>query len=145
MSTIGIAGVAAGSIVGGPLIKFGKRRMIIMTNIFVIITSLMSLPKNWPLMIISRFLFSFFAGVHVAMTPKILDETIPDHLMDYGFGASTNVFINVFLMIEMLMGIGYPDDSDDPILKTTSYWRAFFIAPIPIMVIALFLNIFVFK
>ena len=145
ISTIGIGGIAVGSIIGGKLIQFGKRRMIILSNLCVIITSLKSLPKNWPLMVTSRFLFSFFAGIHVSMTPKILDETIPGQLMDYGFAASTNVFINIFLMIELLMGMGYPDDTDSPILRTTNYWQAFFIAPIPVMILALILNIFVFK
>lgn len=125
--------------------QFGKRRMIILFNLILILSSVMSLFVNWPLMLAARALFSFAAGAIVALTPKVLGETVPSELIDYGFGASTNVFINITIMYTMLLGMGYPDPDDKAKMEATTFWRAFYISPIPIMVVALFMNLFVHK
>jgi len=40
----------------------------------------------------------------VVACPKIIEETIPSHLMDYGFGTSTALGINFNTMITLGMG-----------------------------------------
>lgn len=100
--------MALGSLVGGKIILNGKRRVLIVCNIVSIVASLLTLFHNWPLMLVGRAFFGFASGVIVVTAPKYLDETIPSHLMDYGFGASTNTIICLAMMISMLLGIGYP-------------------------------------
>jgi len=129
---------------GGKLIQFGKRRMIIVFNSVIIIASVMSIFKNWELMLVGRGLFSFASGALVTFNPKVLGETIPANIFDYGFGASTNMFINTAIMFTMFLGMGYPSEND-PEIKTTNFWKAFYVSPIPIMVIALLMNFFVHK
>jgi len=148
LSTLAIGGVALGCIVGGKLIQFGKRRVIIVLNFLEILASIMCIFLNWPLMLAGRTLFSIIAGLIVAVTPKILGETIPAHLIDYGFGASTNVMINVAIMSTMLLGMGYPSGDDESVtkeLETTEYWKTFYLSPVPFLTIALLMNLFVHR
>ena len=93
--------------------------MVILFNVLSIITSAASIVKNWPFMLAVRFLYSFCAGAIVSIAPKVVGETVPEHLMDYGFGASTNMIINVSIMYTMLLGMGYPvgDPDKDPAIK----------------------------
>ena len=120
--------------------KYGKRRMILLFNLVIIATSIMSIYKNWTLMVVARGLFSFAAGAIVSFTPKIIAETIPAHLVDKGFGASTNVFINVSIMYIMFLGMGYPPEKSIAI-TTTNFWKVFYLSPIPLAVIAMIMGL----
>ena len=92
---------------------------------------------------VGRFLFGFSSGVFLCATPKVIEETIPTHLQDYGFSTSTNMMINVFIAITMFMGVGMPEENEE--LKTTYYWKFIYLSPIPILVFVLILTFFVFK
>ena len=43
-------------------------------------------------------------------------------------------------MVTMLIGMGYPLNPADSELDTTTWWRAFYIAPIPFLLVALIQN-----
>lgn len=102
--------MAFGALVGGGLIKDGRKRIVVIFNAVGIIGCLISLVLNFPIMCIGRLIFGFASGVLVIATPKILDETIPAHLMDNGYGVSTNLAINSFVLVNLLLGIGMPTD-----------------------------------
>ena len=61
--------------------------------------------------------------------------------MDYGFGASINVVMNLAIMISMLLGIGYPSSHEQ--LSQSSFWRAFYLCPIPFTATALFMMLYI--
>lgn len=67
---------------------------------------------------------------------------MPAHVMDYGFGTSTNMSINVAIMITQLLGHGLPPESD---YSETNYWMVFYGSAIPMFLIALFFNLAEFK
>lgn len=90
-----MAGMALGSLLGGPMLKWGKRPVIIICNIICVITSVTSCYFNFWTMVASRTVFCYFAGVLVLAAPKVIEETVPNHLMDYGFGSSTGAVINL--------------------------------------------------
>ena len=69
-----------------------------------------SVIDNFWIICLGRLLHGFVAGVLCTAAPQMIGETVPAHLMDYGFGVSTNVIIMVGVMICMLLGIGIPDD-----------------------------------
>jgi len=105
-----MGGMALGSLLGGPMLKWGKRPVIILSNIVCLITSGTSCIFNFWAMVASRTIFCYFAGVLVLAAPKVIEETVPNHLIDYGFGSSTGAVINLQVMITMLIGMGYPTD-----------------------------------
>ena len=67
---------------------------------------------------------------------------MPLHLMDYGFGVSTNLIIMFGVMTCMLLGIGLPEKDLWP---ETNYWMAFYLFPVPLFIIATLLVLTVFK
>jgi len=64
-------------------------------------------------MCIGRFLLGTAAGTLLCATPKYLDEVIPPRLIDKGFGTSTNIMINMAVLLVMVLAIGMPDDQKD--------------------------------
>ena len=105
-----MAGIAVGNVIGGKLIQNGKRRVMIICNLFVIIASVMTLFQNWQLMFCGRILMGFASGVTITANQKMLEQTVPQNVIDFGFSASTNTVINFAVMSTMLLGIGYPTD-----------------------------------
>ena len=93
-------------------------------------------------MVASRTVFCFFTGVLVVAAPKIIEETVPSHLIESGFGSSTGAIINFQVMVAEVLGLGYPTNATDAQLEVTTWWRAFYIAPIPFLVIAVIQNLF---
>ena len=133
--------MAVGSIMGGYLIQNGRKRMVILFNIFSIISCILSLIKNTTCICIGRVLFGICSGVFMCATPKILDETIPVHLIEYGYGQSTNICVNVYVMVSLLLSLGMPSEVED--LKTTEFWRVIYGLPILISLVTIALNTWV--
>ena len=103
----------------------GKRRLIIHFNFNALVATLMSLfgTKSFGFLCFFRFCHGYFTGILVNACPKMIEETVPAHAMDYGFGISTNLFINVAVMITLLLGLGLPPEEE---YATTNYWMVFY-------------------
>ena len=142
-SSSSVIGIAIGSIIGGVLVGKGRRINIMIFNIVAILGSAMSTISNFWVLLAGRFIFGFSSGVLLCATPKMIEETIPAHLQDYGFATSTNMIINCSIAVSMIMGIGMPSDEDD--LKTTNYWKIMYLFPVPFCLITLFLSAFIFR
>lgn len=108
-----------------------------------VIGCLMAIIKNIYVLSIGRFLYGYASGVFLAAGPRILNETIPNHLWDKGFGCSTNISVNFFIFIAMLLGIGSPTDPEE--LRETSYWKFVYELPIVFILIQFFLLTLVHK
>lgn len=119
MITGSVLGVAIGAIFGGKIIASGRRRTIFTYNVVSILGSLISLVPNLYAIVIGRLIFGFGAGVLVTACPKIVEETVPAHYMDYGFGISTNLAINTCVMINFLVGLLLPPLDDIKAFENT--------------------------
>jgi hypothetical protein len=73
----------------------------------------------------------------------MIEETVPAHLLEKGFGASTSVFINLAFFIALLASGGMPEEQKD--LAETKYWMVIFGIQIPFSVVIIILHQFVFK
>jgi MFS family permease len=89
---------------GGSLIVGGRRPVLIIANLLAIIFSITSIIPNLYIIGLSRTFYGFTAGVIVSATPKMIEETVPNRLMDRGFGISTNAFINSAILLLMILG-----------------------------------------
>jgi MFS family permease len=145
ISTASVLGISIGAVIGGQIIAHGRRRAVIIFNIAGIIGSLLSVIPHLAIISIGRFIYGFSSGVLVTATPKIIEETIPSHYMDYGYGTSTGLAINLFVMISLLGGLLLPPETDVTALSNTQSWRILYLIPIPLMGLALFLTFFVHK
>lgn len=75
-------------------------------------------------MCFGRFVIGLSAGVILSTTPKMLEESIPAHLMDKGFGMTTSLFINAAFMGCLLLNGAAPTEQE--VVKTSKYWMIMF-------------------
>ena len=143
ISSSSVIGITLGSIIGGVLVGKGRRINIIIFNLVAILGSFLSIVTYFWVLMVGRFLYGFSSGVILCAAPKVIEETIPTHLQDYGFTTSTNMMVNVFVAISLFMGIGMPESDEE--LKTTNYWKYMYLTPVPIAIFVLILSIFVYK
>ena len=110
LGTASIFGISAGSLFGGDYVQsLGPNKTIIVFNAFGLIGSILSIQTSFKIMCLGRFLFGITSGVLLCATSRVLEDTIPARLLDSGFGTSTNILMNVFGFILLLMSIGMPD------------------------------------
>ena len=120
------------------MITNGRIKVVLLFNVVAIAASVGSLFLNFWLIALSRLVHGFASGVLVTAAPKTLEESIPAHLLGYGFGSSTNILINAAIMCLMLIGIGMPDADE---LATSSMWRLFYAFPIPFSALAILMHL----
>lgn len=144
LSTASIFGISAGSLFGGDYVQsLGPKKTIIIFNIFGLIGSIMSLQVSFKIMCLGRFFFGLTSGVLLCATSRVLEDTIPAHLVDKGFGTSTNILMQVFTVVLLLTAIGMPDQKDK--LETTLWWRIIYGLQIPFQVLVIILHLCIFK
>ena len=108
-----MVGVAFGSIFGGDFVKMGRRKTIIAQNVVGLISSGISILPNFYMICFGRLVFGFSCGVLLCTTPRMLDETIPPHLIDRGFGNSTNIVTNFAFLVVMLLAVFLPEEREN--------------------------------
>ena len=135
LSTASIGGIAIGSLVSGSILKNGRIKIITVCNIVSIISTFLSIWLNWELMLAARFVFAFSAGIAGSACPKMIEETIPAHLIEKGFGQSTNTIICFCFFLTLLASFGTPLDTQE--LKESDYWMVFYLIPAPFLFISL--------
>lgn len=106
-------GISIGAIAGGKIIAYGRRRAVLIFDLLGIIGSGLSIINNFYVILIGRLAYGFAAGVLVTACPNIVEETVPSAYMDYGYGISTNLGINLFVMISLLSGLIIPSEKAD--------------------------------
>ena len=109
LKSCAIIGLGIGSLLGGTMLGNGKRSKIIQYNILGLVATGASMYLQFTSMCVWRFVHGFATGILVNACPKMIEETVPADVMDYGFG-STNLCINVAIMITLLLGIGLPPE-----------------------------------
>ena len=115
---------------------------VIRFNILGLIGTAFTFYLNFWSMCFGRLIFGFSCGVIMCSTPKILEETIPGHLFDQGFGTSTNIFINLGCFVMLILSMGMPDKKTE--LVDTDVWYILYGAQVPLQFLALFLHTMVF-
>lgn len=138
-------GIAVGSILGGKLIKHYMRKVVVTFNFVAMIGCLISVIKNYEVICFGRFIHGLSAGVLSASSSTLLGGTVPPHLSDMGYSSATNFAIAVGILGAQLLGIGIPLSDHEK--YESSYWRAFYLFPIPLCLIAqlLFFTIYKFE
>ena len=106
---------------------------------------LLSVVPNTYVIIAGRFIFGAASGINVVACPKIMEETVPHHLMDYGFGTSTAIGINFQTMITLLFSYFMPGPTETSALATSEVWRVLFLYPGILMSMAIILNLLIFR
>lgn len=137
LSACSVIGVALGALFGGKLINsMGRKKTILMSNMAVMVFSVMSLIPIFYLNVACRFMFGVTVGFLLAATPKIVLETVPAHLLEYGFGSFANIFTFFFVCIVIIANLLATDS------MSTHGYIFIYLLPIPFTIVA---NVGLFK
>ena len=143
ISSYSILGVALGSFFGGKMIALmGRRKLVIFGNMMFIIISLAEMWPNFTWLKIMRFFFGVATGFIMASAPKIIIETVPSHLLEYGFGSATNIFTFVSVSLLLILGTLNGDKQRE---EHGENWRVIFLLPIPFSVVSIIGLIVIYK
>lgn len=73
-------------------------------NCVIIVSSVLSVMNSFTVICLGRLIFGFATGVLLAAAPKIVEETVPAKIQDFGFGTSTNLIINFGVLSSFILG-----------------------------------------
>lgn len=108
--------------------------MILMSLSVLIFLSIICIIPSFELIIVARTIFGVVVGFLLVAVPKIIVETVPPFLLDYGFGSSTNMFI--YLAVVLLLAIGL--FNNDPGQETSHFlYKVVYLFPIPFCITAM--------
>lgn len=142
LNTAANVGISIGSLIGGKVMQYSRIKLIMFANFLGVGFSLMCTIEDFWVISAGRLGFGFAAGLAIATAPVFLGETIPAHVLDKGFGSSTNISISIGVMTMTLFGIGNPDPDDLGQLSDSSMWRFIYGFPVVTCGISLLMCIF---
>ena len=71
-----------GAIVGGILMKIGRRKSLIIICLIGMTGNLITFNFYFWTILLGRFIFGFATGLSSSIVPRIIEETVPSHLYD---------------------------------------------------------------
>ena len=144
-----VLGMSIGAFIAGAIVANGRRKfLIIFGAIGILFTGLTLIVNLWAI-VIGRFMHGLATGVFMTGAPRILDETVPSHLLGT-FGTYTNIYANLGIMAVMVLGFGLPsgDDStphDKKLLEDDDFWRVIYGFPMLTLTIGVTLLLTYFR
>ena len=126
IGSAGMLGMTFGAVSGGLLMQIGRRKSLFIVIAISIAASVVIFHLNFTLLLISRFLFGFAAGLYSSIIPKIHVETSPAQYYDL-VGVSFSFSQTVGTLFGFLMGEFLPEDTDTAGLLQTDRWMISYI------------------
>lgn len=77
-----VVGMTIGAVMGGSLMKIGRRRAVLLSCTFGIVGNIITGYLSFTNLIIGRLLFGFSVGLFSSICPRFQEETYPTHLYD---------------------------------------------------------------
>ncbi|XP_051562716.1 solute carrier family 2, facilitated glucose transporter member 11 [Myxocyprinus asiaticus] len=98
-----------GALVAGPMsIRFGRKKTMLLNNIFLMSSSLLALlsrtAKSFEMIIMSRFLVGINAGISMNVQPMYFGESAPKHLRG-AVSLSSAVFTSFGVVLGQVVGL----------------------------------------
>ena len=123
IQAISVLGVFIGSqIIRRRIETAPRRQLIIIACIVAIIGSGLSLIKNIYVMMVGQFIFGLGGGASMFLCSTLLEEVVPAHVFDWGYGQSTIVAIAFIIMVQEIFVLGlFPSKSENPDTGETDF------------------------
>ena len=139
-----IVGLLIGSLLGGYLIKHGRRKGAILANIIGIVGAVITMVATIPFLTFGRLLVGVAAGVYNVIFPKMIVENMPVQLSQR-LAMCHSASIQVGLVVAYGLGGILPDPKDAEASKQDELWRFIFLVPAFIGTFELILTLLVFR
>jgi len=111
-SNSSIVGLFLGSLFGGKVVAYGRRKAIIIMNVAIIVGTLIALIQTIPTIMIGRFICGCAAGVFNICMSKSICESVPASRSSI-FEPWTNISINLAGVICLFLGLTLPNNKSD--------------------------------
>jgi len=112
LSTVGLFGIMMGSIFGGQIITYGRRKAIFIMFFVMLVGVGLTLIQTFPTMVIGRFTTGAASSVYQMSNIKAVQETVPSKWRGvYGTTAGALISVGVFF-ITVIGAITLPTDKD---------------------------------
>ena len=130
-----MAGAGIGAYLSGSFVKFGKLRVILVTNLVLITSILVCMMNNILLICFGRFFWGFAFGIFTVVCGKYTFETCPmEYFGPLGGLSQMNVSSGVCIMSLMALAVPQPPlDKDAWVVQ--NWWRATWLVPLVIAII----------
>ena len=136
-------GITAGAMFGGKALKYGRKKPMILFNIIGIGACICSVFENYYIMLGGKIVFGVAAGVLVTIGPRVIQETVPAQHFDKGFGAMTNVGIDILVLANTVLIMTMPKldkkKNNKEELEKNQTWKIVYLIPIPLFAMSLLL------
>jgi MFS family permease len=94
VTSAGVLGLTVGGPVAAWPMQFGRKNIIIGLGFVCLLGASITLIADVWCIIIGRFLIGFCSGIFLAVGPRMMDESVPQHLLSH-FGSYTTVYISI--------------------------------------------------
>lgn len=111
VQSITTAGSAIGALFSGPVMKIGRWKCIMLTNILVLSGSVLSVFQNMFCLYAGRFLFGMAAGAFTVFCPKYISEVAPIEVKGPA-GALSQIFCTFGILVPFSIALAYPNATD---------------------------------
>lgn len=143
-------GITLGATIAGAMMKKGRRTAFLIFPLIGCLGSILSIFDNYILMMIGKFMFGLGAGVMITVAPRVLEETVPPEYFDkFGFGAMTNVGVDVMVLTNTIMVMFMPKEGakhvTTEILAKSDLYKYLYLLPVPLFGTAFVLAIMCFR
>lgn len=136
MGSSGILGTAVGAILGGKIIKIGRRYTFMIATAIAFLGTCVSLLDSLAFLMIGRLIYGFGCGILSICAPRFLEETVPEKLLTfYQPVFMTSAAIGVLL--SLVLGAALPPDDNPALLKVDGFWRLIIGAPLPLQILSM--------
>jgi len=132
------AGSAVGALCAGPLLKHGRRKFILLLNLFIIVGSVVPLFKDigfWPIYI-SRFIYGIGCGAFLVFSAKYICEVSPTEIQGPA-GCITQISLCLGILLPFFIGSLYEcgDETQEALDNCMPLYDIGFIVPIIVSVL----------
>ena len=111
-SIVGASGVGTtivGTAMGGKLIKYGRRRTLIIQGWIGVVGILITLYPGFYTIVLGRLFYGLSVGILAIATPRLMEESIPPHLVGFFSACYCLSFAVAAVLANAVAGILPPD------------------------------------
>ena len=112
INSIAVVGLTFGSLLGGKLIRKGRRRATLLIQAMAVLGSIMTMFRSLPLICLGRFIIGFVGTAACLIMGKSIGETLPASMASQ-YGVLIGLYINLGFLISFLVGLLVPTDPSE--------------------------------
>ena len=144
ISTAGIFGLMIGCILGGKMLKFGRRNTIIICQLICIFGTAITMIVHPATLIGGRVILGIGAAMMNIVFGKIVCETLPPQIMG-NFGMVANTALSSGLIIIFGLGSILPDQKDEEAKKEDELWRVIWLGSVVVGIIEILFTVLIYR